>query len=347
MLGAGLCRYQRRAKAVLVLFLSVLIGCSGEEQGVRGNERVLPSSRPPVAPALGEVRTHGLIAFASARDGELEIFVMKADGSDVRQITDNEVSDHSPSWSPDGSRIVFVRQRGRNTDLWIVAVAHRMERRLTNSGQIFEYEPEWSPDGTLIAFAETDFLGDGGDIAVMKPDGSDEQDMALQDGSNTTWSSPSWKPDSSRIAFLSDFDERDIQTVSVTGSTGAPTESWQLNPAGREADLDWSNSGDSFVLAADYSSPDAARQLEHRNIFVSRQSGELTAIDTGEWDSFAPAWSPNDQWIVYASDRKNSKDIYVTDKHGRLAERLTRHEGADIDPDWWSLRLMRSDGKGS
>ena len=42
------------------------------------------------------------IAFSSYRDGNLEIYVMNADGSDQTRLTDNDVPDSSPSWSPIG-----------------------------------------------------------------------------------------------------------------------------------------------------------------------------------------------------------------------------------------------------
>ena len=48
------------------------------------------------------------LAFVSDRDGDLEVFVMAADGSDVRQVTRGPDVDTYSSWSPDGSRIVTV-----------------------------------------------------------------------------------------------------------------------------------------------------------------------------------------------------------------------------------------------
>ena len=48
-----------------------------------------------------------LIAFSSDRDGDNEIFVMNSDGTEVRQLTDNDTYDGSPALSPDGKRIIF------------------------------------------------------------------------------------------------------------------------------------------------------------------------------------------------------------------------------------------------
>ena len=60
----------------------------------------------------------GNIAFYSNRDGLAEIYVMDAEGMNVQRLTDNSAADVSPSWSPDGSRIVFVSDRDGNYEIY-------------------------------------------------------------------------------------------------------------------------------------------------------------------------------------------------------------------------------------
>jgi len=51
------------------------------------------------------------IAYTTRRDGNNEIYVMDADGSNPTRLTDNAADDFAPAWSPDCARIVFVSDR--------------------------------------------------------------------------------------------------------------------------------------------------------------------------------------------------------------------------------------------
>ena len=59
-----------------------------------------------------------LIVFESERDGNWEIYVMNADGSDQTRLTENEAEDADPIWSPDGRRIAFLSNRDGRTEIY-------------------------------------------------------------------------------------------------------------------------------------------------------------------------------------------------------------------------------------
>ena len=112
------------------------------------------------------------IAFHSNPDGIFgshHIFVMKADGTGVRNLTRNKgISNcRNPSWSPDGSRIAFNAWRG-SVDIYVMTANGKILTRLTEwKGN--NSSPSYSPDGARIAFVSD--RGGGWDIYVMDSDG--------------------------------------------------------------------------------------------------------------------------------------------------------------------------------
>ena len=75
-----------------------------------------PTASPPVVSSSGE----GLIAFVSTRDGNGEIYVMNADGSDQRRLTNYRQWDSYPAWSPDGEHIAYYSYLGDKE--WVIKV---------------------------------------------------------------------------------------------------------------------------------------------------------------------------------------------------------------------------------
>ena len=95
----------------------------------------------------------GRIAYASHRDGNWEIYVMRADGSAQTRITHNDVQDRFPIWSPDGKRMLFGAQRGSGWELWVMDADGSSQRRLATS-LAAKAARGWSPDGARIVFVK-------------------------------------------------------------------------------------------------------------------------------------------------------------------------------------------------
>ncbi len=70
------------------------------------------------------------VLFADDRDGDLEIYVVNADGTGMRALTDNDTRDFFPSWSPDGSTIVFTSNRDGAMALYVMDADGANQRRL-------------------------------------------------------------------------------------------------------------------------------------------------------------------------------------------------------------------------
>ena len=124
-----------------------------------------------------------LIAFMSTRDGDSEVFVMNTDGTQVRQLTDNDVSDGTPAWSPDGKHIAFMSTRDGDLEVFVMNADGTEVRQLTDKDGL-DADPEWSPDGKHIAFV-SDRYGEW-EVFVMNADGTDAYSTG-QEGFAPSW----------------------------------------------------------------------------------------------------------------------------------------------------------------
>ena len=83
------------------------------------------------------------IAFESNRDGNWEIYVMNADGSEQTNLTNNPAMDTFPSWSPGGKKIAFQSFRDGNWDIYVMNADGSEQTNLTNN-PASDGEPSWS-----------------------------------------------------------------------------------------------------------------------------------------------------------------------------------------------------------
>lgn len=147
----------------------------------------------------------GLIAFASSKDGDAEIYTIYEDGSDLQQLTDNTDEDTQPAWSSDGTLLTFVSDRSGVTSIYTMNTDGSNQRQIKDIPG--EY-PVWSPDGTKLAFVswKDNHLVD---IFIMNSDGTNPVNITNTPDSLET--KPSWIPGSDRLTFISTRDRGPVQ----------------------------------------------------------------------------------------------------------------------------------------
>ena len=112
-----------------------------------------------------------LIAFASTRDGNAEIYVMDSNGENQTRLTHDGGNKLKPSWSPDGQSMAFTLNDFfvRPIQIYVMESDGENRRKLTNGRH--DWSPAWSPDSEMIAYESwrgEDFLSE---IHLMTADG--------------------------------------------------------------------------------------------------------------------------------------------------------------------------------
>ena len=136
-----------------------------------GSKIVFRGREIPPGPELEEFQS--LLAQGLWRPTALEIFVMDADGGNLRQVTDLGGANFGPFWHPDGRRIIFSSNwhnpDGRNFDLFMIDEDGTALERIT-FGETFDGFPMFSPDGSQLVFASNRGARTEGDTNIFIAD---------------------------------------------------------------------------------------------------------------------------------------------------------------------------------
>ena len=121
-----------------------------------------------------------------------EIYAMNPDGTQLTRLTFNSYEERAPSWSPDGSRIVFMARvgtRGGNGFEICVMNADGTNFVQLTDNAVFEGTPTFSPDGQNIVFSRDIGAGQGQEIFLMNADGTNQMQLTDTVGTNLF---PNW-----------------------------------------------------------------------------------------------------------------------------------------------------------
>lgn len=304
---------------------------------------------------------------------EQDVFVMEANGSDIRNVTRTQtIAEGFPAWRPDGS-LSYVRgnDQAHPPTLWR-SDANGHEARSDGFGGQF---PAWEPGGATgcwpphlvprLAFVRTDASGSF-DLYTAAVDGSGAIDIT---NSPATESFPAWSPDGSRLLFVrgNRVGHGHLEIANGGGPTPyepypsiADVRSAAWAPDGQRIAFSLFGSGLLYLGASDGSAAHAlkgphltdspawspnGRFLAYRQEFPGND--ELMRIDLVSSrvlrltrrpasNEFTPIWSPDNREIAYSSDTGRGSSIWIMNADGGGAHRLTTDGDGVGFPAWTS-----------
>ena len=275
------------------------------------------------------------IAFISSRDGNGEVYVMDADGGSARPATDNGSVNLLPSWSPTGDAIVYTSWRHLNTPfLYLLSRGGRRKtgRVLDALGtDMHQYRGVFDPSGERLAVV----IANGkvpSEIYTVRPDGKRLRRLTKN---RTIDVSPSWSPDGSQIAFVSN--RTGTPQIYIMNANGSGVRRLTFDGRYNTAPA-WSPDGAWIAYEVRVGSQFDIWLIDPNANATATSPGGLGVANiplvTHPTSDEHPSWAPNAQKLAFSSMRRGRSDIYVIDINGDNLRRLTRNAGDNKSPAW-------------
>ena len=292
------------------------------------------------------------IVFTSDRDGQIDIYVMKDDGSHVRRLTNSPLYQSGAVWSPDGKYIAFKVNLHSGTpgrepqyDIFIMTANGEHQQNLTQHPAL-DSNMSWSPDGRHLAF--TSNRSGGWEIHVMDI-ATREVWQLTHSGADGYASAPAWSPDGRHIAYefamraqgrhvyIMGADGRNVHPLVKAGLPGVVGHTSILRFS-----VHWSPDGEHLLYNEMTFSGKGGRIAN--DLVIRRRDGRHPRIldIPSVWQIDAVCWAADGRAVLFAAvpnrlrdkNRPETFKIYRYSLASGQITNLTNHPSDNWFPDW-------------
>lgn len=295
-------------------------------------------------PSFGAAKSEQIIfSYRDKSDGvpqDSELYIIDTDGKNLKRLTNNQLREYNPTWSPDATKIAFTGTTKENPDHHDIFVMDANGKNCINlTGNHFNYfsselSPTWSPDGTKIAFACE------GDICVMDADGKNLKELTSPVLDNM----PAWSPDGKSIAYLSRQNtwdaNREIYIMNPDGTDRKKVTELPNHLTILDTKLAWSPDCQKIAFI----SHNLNKANNADDIFMIDVDGEhVTNLSQHEASYYSAAWSPNGRQIIFSGYFNGIAGIYIMDIISHSIQSLTDFADETTDVDWFWTSIFTVD----
>jgi Tol biopolymer transport system component len=307
----------RRREAARRLLLAAA-ACAVPACSKRKDDR--KKAAAPVATSAESSRFE--LVFEREVNGNLDLYVIPADGGPERRLTETPGEDGLARWSPDGERILFTSLRTGNYQLYEVKASGGPAKRLRTNAAT-EYQADYSPDGKQLAFLTN---LDGPERLVLQDLASGSVRDLVHQGGGVIFGNPHWSPDGTRITFSSNYRiGHQIYVVEV-----ATREVRRISPiASGGCEPHFSRDGKKVVYVSRRHLGGESRLVEH-----DLATDEEKALVSWPALNYDPVYSPDGSELAFASNITGEYQVYRQRLSDGKAWRVTFGQGPARYPDY-------------